>query len=425
VRLQVITSYTDLVVLVNDIKAADIDSFAVTSSILMNYRRSSRRANVSLECGSADFSEVTESVNENLVVQDNESSVADAHKFSSCNLADYKHTGGVAMAAKKLNVAQVKAFVVSQLFSGDNSLFDEVVASATKLLASVQMYLNFLHSRQVSRQVTAVVQPIFILLLKWLLAQLKSAQPTMLVTAAQVQCDLKVNITDKDFVEHEFVGQTDVIVSEGQVDFGETTENVNSIFELKYPFGSLYRKTSMREKDQLVLEEMGIRAGQKFKGLVKGCLTDLMTIIPIFQLPFRRSFIMFKSTSDLESYVVVVLLMLCSNAALPESILNSFVKGGELDGVNDEVDLAEGEGGDEEGGDEDNADEDEDDIADNNRNSRVRGKRKQQGSSEKQRKCPNLGRNNRSRNNRGHAVNGRSGLRTHAIKPMDDDKAML
>jgi hypothetical protein len=152
-------------------------------------------------------------------------------------------------------------------------------------------------------------------------------------------------------------------------------------------------------------------------------LTDLMTIIPIFQLPFRRSFIMFKSTSDLESYVVVVLLMLCSNAALPESILNSFVKGGELDGVNDEVDLAEGEGGDEEGGDEDNADEDEDDIADNNRNSRVRGKRKQQGSSEKQRKCPNLGRNNRSRNNRGHAVNGRSGLQTHAIKPMDDDKS--
>jgi hypothetical protein len=188
VRLQVITSYTDLVVLVNDIKAADIDSFAVTSSMLMNYGRSSRRANVSLECGSADFSEVTESVNdinENPVVQDNESSVADAHKFSGCNLADYKHTGGVAVAAKKLNVAQVKAFVVSQLFSGDNSLFDEVVASATKLLASVQMYLNFLHSRQVSRQVTAVVQPIFILLLKWLLAQLKSAQPTMLVTAAK------------------------------------------------------------------------------------------------------------------------------------------------------------------------------------------------------------------------------------------------
>jgi hypothetical protein len=101
---------------------------------------------------------------------------------------------------------------------------------------------------------------------------------------------------------------------------------------------------------------MGIRIVQRSKELVKGCLTDLMTVVPIFQLLAMKTFIMFNSTCQREYYVLIVLLVLCSNHSLPVSVLTNFIIDEIEHGVGiDEVGKRKG----------DEADDDDDDEADN------------------------------------------------------------
>jgi hypothetical protein len=249
-KLQSLGNYKNLQTLLTDINAAGVAEYAFPDLKLKEYRQSSRRKRARHEAGSARiFDEVScyaESENTHDTAAD--STIASEGKFAGCNLDLYKQQRSIVVKVRKWRLEDVKDFVLQQLFAGDQAGCTAVVDDAIKNLRTLQSYCNFLFETGGCRLELIVIQPIFILFMNWLIAQLPTTTTTMEVSAAQSQPGLKAKLRNFKGKYDEFVGQTDVVVTLGRANFAKSVANVNSIFELKSPFGTLYHKMSQPER---------------------------------------------------------------------------------------------------------------------------------------------------------------------------------
>jgi hypothetical protein len=349
-RLSSVKNYKLLDELLLDIHAANIEEWSVTQEVLAEYRRG-RQRRCCHEGGIKDTCSLpVESEPDVEFEPDAEDGIASTAavegNFTGCRLNDFKDSSNLVIMKMKLSPALVKIFVREILFAKCAELCDMVVAEAATKLAAVQAYLNFLHKKQLNRQEQSVLQPIVVLFLNWLVGKICGTVAPLTVSGAQTQPSLVVRLKDRESKYNVFTGQTDLIVSHGPVDLSHTVINVNSIFELKTPFGSLYHRNSEAEKHQMLLEIMGIRAKQDVKdccGLVKGCLTDLFTVIPVVQLSDSDIMLMYHSTSQREQVIYYILLILCDSSHLTEEVLAGLCRSEQAAGSKRKADDSQGD----------------------------------------------------------------------------------
>ena len=168
---------------------------------------------------------------------------------------------------------------------------------------------------------TSVFQPVFALFLEGLLNQLQvDVEESNQFEVKHVNKNLilerliRIKNVDNDDITVQLRGYSDIAIKRKGDEF--IAEALQTIFELKSPFKSLYHSASNAEKDQLVAEITTLNCMKSenemisVKTLLLGALTDMFSINVMIELPRLSECFMSHSVTDSNSYILYLLLLL-------------------------------------------------------------------------------------------------------------------